>query len=183
MGVGTNDANYVVVKDAKINGKFVRVWTCPYYRCWYNMLKRCYNAASLLASPTYAGCVACDEWLLFSNFKSWMEKQDWEGKVLDKDLLVKGSKVYSPETCVFISAKINTLITGTNGVSFDKERNLYKAYISIDDRYVHLGRYASEQEAYARWLSKKHELSCESSLNEKDPAVKLALQTRYINNT
>lgn len=178
--VGINDANYVVVMYEKIGDKRIRTWTCPFYRSWSNMLKRCYSVSSLKDRPTYTGCYVCDDWLYFSKFKSWMQSQEWEGKVLDKDLLVKGNKVYSPNTCLFISSNINTFITGTNGVSFDKERLLYKAYISIDDKYVFLGRYPTAQQAYEKWLERKHELACQLADNETDSRIKIALKTRYL---
>ena len=72
------------------------------------MLQRCYSESHLVRQPTYKGCSVCEEWLTFSNFKSWMEQQDWEGKQLDKDLLVYKNKIYSPETCVFVSSVINS---------------------------------------------------------------------------
>ena len=59
-------------------------------------------------SPTYKGCSVSEEWLRFSNFKRWMEKQDWDGKQLDKDILFEGNKVYSAETCVFVTSVVNS---------------------------------------------------------------------------
>ena len=61
--------------------------------------------------PAYKDVVVRQEWLTFSNFKRWMEKQDWEGKQLDKDIIVLGNKVYSPETCAFVLGVTNGFIT------------------------------------------------------------------------
>lgn len=91
-GVGVDDLDYPK-KKLLPNGKYS---FCPYYQRWRGMIRRCYSKAQLGKNPNYEGCTVCDEWLTFSNFKSWMEKQDWEGKELDKDLLVRGNKVYSP---------------------------------------------------------------------------------------
>ena len=48
--------------------------------------------------PTYEGVDVCEEWLTMSNFITWVESKDWEGKELDKDIICPGNKIYSPET-------------------------------------------------------------------------------------
>lgn len=100
-GIGINDADYPIFKT--IGGKRE---ICPYYRKWADMLNRAYK----LGKHSYISCEVCDEWLTFSNFKRWMEEQDWEGKQLDKDLLGDG-KLYSPDTCCFIDSKANSFLT------------------------------------------------------------------------
>lgn len=105
-GVGVNDADYDVEKRPPGAPR----WRCPYYRCWNSMLERCYSERYQAWKPTYVGCSVCPDWLRFSSFKTWMEAQDWHGNVLDKDLLVPGNRVYSPETCVFVSRKLNQLL-------------------------------------------------------------------------
>ena len=113
-GVGNNDSDYVVTKFETIvvNGKLKQklIWVCPYYRVWKGMLERCYSIKYQESQPTYIGCSVTDEWLTFSAFKNWMEKQNFEGMQLDKDLLIEGNKVYSPETCVFVSGMVNNFI-------------------------------------------------------------------------
>lgn len=110
-GVGINDAGYKVqIKTSeRLEGKRTRtsIWKCPFYVKWQNMLERCYSKRE--AYHTYEGCVVCEEWLIFSNFKKWMEKQNWEGKYLDKDLLGDG-KIYSVDTCCFLDNQTNTFI-------------------------------------------------------------------------
>jgi len=101
-GVGINDADYVV--RTLING--VR-GMCPFYSIWSHMLERCYSKNKY---RTYEGVSVCDEWLVFSNFRKWMIEQPWEGMQLDKDILVKGNKLYSQETCVFVPSRINSLL-------------------------------------------------------------------------
>ena len=80
-GAGINDADYVVNKLETIgyvNGAQKRklIWACPYYRAWADMLKRCYSAKFQESRPTYAGCTVSAEWLKFSNFRAWIEKQE-----------------------------------------------------------------------------------------------------------
>ena len=102
-GVGVNDADYQVRK--KVNGESI---LCVFYKTWANMLTRCYNSKFHLKNKTYIGCSVCTEWHLFSNFKSWMETQNWQGRELHKDLLIKGNKVYSPQTCAFVDSMTNS---------------------------------------------------------------------------
>ena len=97
QGVGINDADY-------------NTGDCPYMRRWSAMLQRCYSESYHKRKPSYRGCYVCKEWLIFSNFKSWMEKQDWKDKQLDKDFLGDG-KLYSPETCCFVSKEVNAFLT------------------------------------------------------------------------
>lgn len=75
------------------------------------MLTRCYRKEYKEEFTTYQGCTVTEEWLLFSNFRAWMETQEWEGKQLDKDLLGGGvGKNYSPASCSFLSPYLNSLI-------------------------------------------------------------------------
>lgn len=76
------------------------------YRKWRSILQRCYSDK---AHPNYIFVEVCKEWLTFSNFKSWMEQQDWQGKEIDKDLFGNGY-LYSPENCCFLPRRVNTLI-------------------------------------------------------------------------
>lgn len=52
-GVGINDADYFTYTSS-VNEVGKRIYyTCPYYRCWTNMLARCYRTSSLTTRPTY----------------------------------------------------------------------------------------------------------------------------------
>lgn len=106
-GVGINDADYKTSKT--IDG--VVVWKCPYYQKWIHMINRCYNKNTHKNQPRYIGCSVDSKWLRFSNFRDWMSSKDWEGKALDKDLLVEGNKIYGEDTCVFIPQDLNVLLT------------------------------------------------------------------------
>jgi len=162
-GIGINDADYRVVKQECINGKSRQTWMCPFYRKWKDMLKRCYSKRFHESRPTYKGCTVCEEWLTFSNFKSWMEKQDWEGKHLDKDLLIEDNKVYSPETCIFISPEVNTFIEwGTNkrslprGVCWCKDKNKYRAFgKGGNNKTIYLGQSNDFIECHLFWVEYK----------------------------
>ena len=88
FGVGLNDANYTV--NPVVSGKS---YLCSIYSRWQGMLERCYSKKYQVLSKTYSECTVCEEWLTFSNFKTWMEQQDWKGKQLDKDIIKKGNKI------------------------------------------------------------------------------------------
>jgi hypothetical protein len=83
--------------------------TTPQYQKWASMYHRCYSQKSLKKAPTYLGCYVCIKWRWFSNFYDWMNKLDWEGKHLDKDLL-GDTYEYSPDKCCFISGELNMLV-------------------------------------------------------------------------
>lgn len=106
FGVGVNDSSKAISKHNIRNDK-------DYY-LWHGMIQRCYDDYTQKIYPTYNGCTVCDEWLYFSNFKKWFDENYIEGYQLDKDILVKGNKVYSPDTCCFVPFEINTLFTKSN---------------------------------------------------------------------
>ena len=106
-GVGVNDLPYMaqVNEDVtKDGGKRIlkSVFRCKYYTTWRSMIERCYSKKYLESRPSYIGTSVCSEWLYATAFRKWMEKQDWQGKCLDKDIIVPGSKLYSPDTCAFV---------------------------------------------------------------------------------
>lgn len=176
-GHGVNDADYKI--EIKIDGKKV---ACPFYRKWVSMLQRCYSPAYHLNKPTYQDCTVAAEWLTFSVFRSWMVGQYWEGMCLDKDMLSPGNKVYSPETCVFVSQAINNLLTDSaasrgvypQGVDFDKRRGKYKAQISLYGKLKHLGLFATPEEASTAYLIAKSAYIIEVAQTQPDN-IKAAL--------
>lgn len=193
-GVGTNDADYVVQKIETIgyvDGKRKRrlVWECPCYRTWASMLRRCYSAKEQERYPTYKGCTVSAEWLTFSNFKSWMEKQDFEGKHLDKDILIEGNKIYSPDTCIFVSPLVNTFAIDCGsargewmiGVNWHKPREKFRAQCGnpFTKKQENLGHFDCEQEAHNAWLKRKLELAHLLAAEQEDPRVAKALIERY----
>ena len=192
-GIGIVDTNYRLIETIelpKINGKRQQkiLWRCPYYIRWLFMLRRCYSENNLTANPTYLGCSVCTEWLTFSNFKSWMEQQDYEGKQLDKDLLVYENKVYSPETCVFVSKEVNVfMVKGDSvrgkyplGVSYRNKNGFkFQTQICSGDR-KHLGYHPTAEEAHRVWqLAKIERAKC---LLEKQTDVRIIAGLRRIIN-
>lgn len=191
-GIGVNDADYNVVRYRNYydeNGKRTKLkeWECPFYRRWHNMLTRCYSQSSLKKYPTYTDCTVCDEWLVFSNFKAWMEKQDWEGKHLDKDLLVKDNKEYCPHACLFIDSKLNTFLQMPrrmnglpDGVS-SRSTGKYQAQCNdpFTGKRVHIGVYGSIEDAHIAWKLAKRNHAIALAEAETDDRIKQALLNRY----
>jgi len=165
FGVGVNDASYVIGGRNIETGK---QWVCPFYRKWQSMLGRCYNEKYQEKKPTYIGCYVCNDWLTFSVFKDWMERQEWEGRELDKDLLFEGNKEYSPDKCVFVDSTLNLFVNDHGrsrgehmiGVYFDKHAKKLRSQCSnpLTKRLEHLGCFTSEMGAHLAWKKRKLEL-------------------------
>ena len=189
-GVGINDADYSVSRYE--DGK--EVWRCPFYETWTSMLKRCYSEKTQLKNPTYKGCTVRDEWFIFSNFKAWMEQQDWEGKELDKDLLKEGNKIYCPEWCIFVDSKINSFVIDCGairgnhmiGVTLNKRVGKFMSQcrnpFTDEGRSEYLGLFTTELEAHLAWKRKKHEHACALAESEycNDPRLAEVLRTKYL---
>ena len=135
------------------------------YRLWVNLLGRTVDPTKTKRLPTYANVTICDEWLSYSKFKEWFDNPAngyKEGYSLDKDILVKGNKIYSPETCCFVPQDVNVLFTkrtksrgkypigvnlGTNGK--------YCASIGLNGERKHLGYFDSPEEAFQAYKEAK----------------------------
>lgn len=193
-GVGINDAGYVVeIRETSghINGKQKQktLWSCPFYSIWAAMLQRCYSQKWHMRRPTYIGCTVVDEWKTFSKFKAWMEKQDWEGNQLDKDLIFHGNKEYCPTKCVFISRIVNLFLTESTasrgqlpiGVSWKKPNNKFQARCGnpFTKKQEFIGYYDNAKEAHQAWLKRKLELAHQLAALQTDPRVAKALIDRY----
>ena len=183
QGIGVNDADYITEK--RVNKK--TIWFCPFYQKWKDMLKRCYSENYQRKYSTYKGCTVCNEWLTFSNFKAWMETQDWQGNQLDKDILFEGNKLYSPETCVFVDSSVNSFLLDCAarrgeypiGVHWDKRINKYVAQVRVNNKRKHLGCFNDPNDAYLTWLKAKQEALLILIEDVEDQRIVDALLKRY----
>ena len=141
------------------------------YALWKNMLQRCYSDAYKKKYQTYEGCEVSDKFKSYEYFYEWCHKQigfgnEGNGNLfhLDKDLLIKGNKVYSESTCVFIPKEINSLLTKSNtsrgehliGVCWDKAKNAFKAQVRKNKgKSEHLGLFNTELEAFHAYKQAK----------------------------
>lgn len=189
-GFGVNDADYAVYvteKSSAGSGRRIK-WYCPFYKTWNGMIERGYSEKLKEKYVSYRDVRVCEDWRYFSNFKDWMEKQDWKGKQLDKDLLVKGNKIYSPETCVFIEARVNSFITenrvnnGNFPVGVHYHQNKYVAvcgdpYEKAGKKY--LGRFLYVEDAAEAWRAHKESVAIRLAEEQTDEKIIKALVERY----
>lgn len=140
------------------------------YYVWRNMIIRCYDHNYKLKFPTYEDCEVCEEWLNYQNFAKWYEDNYYEipgqRMDLDKDILIKGNKLYSPDTCIIVPHSINSLFVKNNairgeypiGISLDKQKNKLRVrcyiYENGKQKLKHLGYFATNQIEEAFYLYK-----------------------------
>jgi hypothetical protein len=133
------------------------------YSRWTSMLQRCYSEEHQSKHPAYIGCSVAPEWHNFQNFGNWFDENYVEGWHIDKDILVKGNKVYSPDNCCYVPKEINELFTKTNalradlpiGVSFDEKKKKYKSSLKINSKSIHLGNFDTPEEAFVAYKKEK----------------------------
>ena len=129
----------------------------PAHNLWLRMLGRCYCKKSLVENPSYLDVDVCEEWHNFQVFAEWANNQPnafKEGFQLDKDLTIKGSKIYSPETCSFVPREINSITMTRKGdrgelpIGVCLQHGKYKTKISKFNSVVDLGLYDTPLEAF-----------------------------------
>jgi hypothetical protein len=131
------------------------------YQIWISMLSRCYDEEFKEKFPTYKNTKVVTKWHNFQNFAKWYSENyyeiEGERMNLDKDILFKGNKIYSPKTCVFVPQRINILFVKNDsirgelpiGVYFEKQTNKYRANCKIGNgKAKNLGRYNTPEEAF-----------------------------------
>ena len=178
-GVGIAGATYPIT----VNGVHTKEYTL-----WNNMLKRCYSDAIKKRCPTYEGCEVIDKFKSYEYFYEWCNKQigfGVDGFELDKDLLVKGNKVYSESTCVFLPAEINLLLNKRTtsrgkhliGVNWNKKASAFVARVRKNKRkQEHLGYFKTELEAFNAYKQAK-----ESFVKEQAEKWKSQIDQRAYN--
>lgn len=134
------------------------------YNVWQHLIKRCYSKN--IKRP-YKGCIVCDEWKLYSNFKKFYDDNCKNDSFhLDKDILVQGNKIYSPNTCLFVPEEINdsiksewsdnkSLPLGATMTRYGKYRA--RCIINKGKKQTHLGVFDTEKEAFS--IYKEYKLS------------------------
>ena len=157
-GIGVVGTKY----QSRVNGVRTKE-----YALWVGMLQRCYSATYQKRQPTYEGCEASDKFKNYEYFYEWCHKQVGFGESgfqLDKDLLVKGNKVYSEDSCVFIPSEINSVLTKCTasrgehliGVSWHKTKKAFVARVSKNKgKQEHLGSFNTELEAFKAYKQAK----------------------------
>ena len=148
--------------QVRVDGKHTKE-----YRLWNNMLKRCYSVGCQKVRPTYIDCSISENFRYLQYFKEWCNNQigfnsvDEKGKpfALDKDILVKGNRVYNEDVCVFVPQEVNLLFTKRDksrgeypiGVSFHKSRGMLTA--TLNNKY--LGYFNTAEQAFQVYKTAK----------------------------
>lgn len=143
------------------------------YTCWKGMFERCYNKKRHKKHPSYIGCSVCKEWHDFQKFAEWYEVFYIEGWCLDKDILIKGNKIYSPETCCFVPNEVNVVLTNnkTNrgnlplGVTLRGKK--FKSQIKKGGKVFSLGYFNNPEEAFKVYKEVKEKYIKELALQWK----------------
>ncbi len=157
FGVGVNDWDGAVYVDGKIIKEYV---------LWRNMLKRCFSEEYKQKYPTYEGVTCSKEWLSMTTFiedVSQMKGFGFDERSLDKDILQKGNKLYSKNTCCFVPQEINKLLTKSDktrgewpiGVHFNKERGKFMTQLNVNGKAGYLGLFTTPEEAFQAYKTAK----------------------------
>lgn len=140
------------------------------YKYWNSMILRCYDKKYTKDKPTYEDKSVCEEWHNFQNFAKWFDENYYECNnekemQLDKDILFKGNKVYSPDTCVFVPNRINALFTKRQndrgncpiGVTYNSKTNKYISRCNCIDKRVNIGSFNTPEEAFYKYKEFKED--------------------------
>lgn len=131
---------------------------------WLSMMDRCGKYDG------YLDVVVCEEWKDFNKFHFWFRSQvdnGWylSGWEIDKDIIGRGTNIYSPEHCAFVPKGINMLFIkafnrrykyfGTRGVKtiltqdgLGKNYELFVAEFTYEGKKVFYGEYDYELFAF-----------------------------------
>lgn len=165
------DGKYV----AKIDGEHTTA-----YKKWRSMIVRCYDEKYSNAHPTYKDCIVCEEWHNYQNFAKWFEDNYYEipGEImdLDKDILIEGNKIYSPETCVFVPQSLNKIFNHKknkkSGLPIGVKRDGKRFYATCGNgrnNEIYCGRFDTAEEAfYLGYLPMKRKIADEKINNYKE---------------
>jgi hypothetical protein len=159
------------------------------FTIWSNMIVRCYDEESLKKNITYVGCSVDGRWHCFQDFASWCEAQpefvnnkDW---CLDKDIIERGNKIYSPDKCSFVPRDINNLFTlrgnerGEYPLGVHKERKYgrFIAQVNKGGKRVCLGRFDTPEEAFVVYKAAKEEVIKNLAVTYKDSINKAVYES------
>ena len=163
---------------------------CPIYYAWARMIERCYSEKFHRIKPTYIGCTVSDEFKDYSKWREWYDNYQYkyDGWHLDKDLLIKGNKVYSENTCVFLPHEINQILVKRTasrgkyliGVSWHKTNNAFVARVNKNKGgSEHLGYFKTEIEAFNAYKQAKESYIKEVADRWKDRIDPRAYEALY----
>ena len=161
-GVGyLGEGKYKVSENGKLTDEF---------KIWCGMLKRCYDPKYQETHPTYKGCAVEDYLLNFQHMGKWINENYYEvyreEMCLDKDILHKGNKIYSRETCIFVPERINLLFVKRDnargdspiGMTPNSSGNYIVRCNNGYEKRICLGTYSTKEEAFRVYKEYKEKL-------------------------
>ena len=143
------------------------------YHAWTEMLRRCFDEAHRNRQPTYKQVVCCEEWLLFENYYEWLHSQPnfdkWKSGyrwAIDKDILFKRNKIYSPNACCLVPQNINCLFLKREaergiypiGVRYTNDGYLACCNNPFTNKKEELGHYSTPENAFLAYKKRKEEI-------------------------
>lgn len=135
------------------------------YSVWKAIIARCFNDNIKEKKKCYKKARLCEEWHIFTNFLSWYLNNRVEGWHIDKDIIIKGNKVYSPDTCCFVPNEINSFFAHNSrnivpkGFSTNKKHNKFISSISnkvFDNESDAYKCFCLDKEIKAKRLAEKY---------------------------
>lgn len=144
-------------------------------------MRRCYNEKEKLKWKSYLEAEVCEEWHDYRNFAKWYNDNYYQidnmQMHIDKDILVKGNKIYSPETCVFVPYNINSLFTKGNtmrgdcpiGVNYHKRDKVFYARVRNNKgQRMELGGFSNPTDAFNAYKMAKEQIIKDVANEYKD---------------
>ena len=158
------------IGSGKYNSKHIA------YPTWFNMIKRCYGKI-IKSNESYFGCTVTDEWHNFQNFAKWFDEHYYECNetlTIDKDILVKDNKIYSPQTCLLVPKTLNLIFVNLRsrknnlptGVSIGRKGNRFKYQVFLStcadkstkhNPSIYLGLFNRSDEAFLAYKQAKEQ--------------------------
>jgi hypothetical protein len=136
---------------------------------WFSMLKRCQEGGGEQKKyPRYVG--STNQFECFGDFVEWSQqevgyklrenvgKQSW-AYCLEKDILGNGSKIYSPETCLYVPNAVNIFLTARNasrgdypiGAAWKEKNKKFQAQVRDRNTSRYLGLHSDPMDAHRAW--------------------------------
>lgn len=184
LNVGIIDVGF------QLGGRGKEIWQ---YCLWYDVMTRCFSEKFKKTHQSYKDVTCCDEWLSFATFLEWVNKEvGYSGKpqgyCLDKDLITKGNKIYSPKTCSFVPMFVNNLFTGRKtrssnypvGVHWHSRDEAFIASIKANGKGKQIGTFNTPEEAFLAYKVAK-EAQIKAVANQYKDVLKPAVYESLMN--
>lgn len=162
------------------------------YNVWKGIIDRCCDEKFQKEHQSYQGCSICDEWLCYENFEKWYNENyyeiDGEMMCVDKDILYKNNKIYSPDTCIIVPTRINSMFKHRRknksiypiGVGYAADKKLFTATAKCGDVRKTTYHKTSEEAFYShKEMKEKMIKQIADEYKDKIPSILYDAMYRY----